>query len=203
MRPGRVVSVWTMWVGVGSAVPVQAQVAWESPMSVFPGAPAGFAVHVVDVPGGDVGVLGTYRISAAPGGVGYRVGLAEDGSEDLAVYGGIDVSGGLVDPTEEAPFTVIWFVGAGLSLSGDVLLSFPAGLAAGGEYETDGVVWRPFLAPRVVLDAFLRDGHDDLELDFAVDLGTDLSFSPTWFIRFAASVGDRDALLLGVGFPQS
>jgi hypothetical protein len=64
-------------------------------------------------------------------------------------------------------------------------------------------VWfNPYVAPRVVLDAWLgRDGPgDDVSLDLSFDLGVDIAFDPGWAIRFAASVGDRSALAIGFSF---
>jgi hypothetical protein len=63
------------------------------------------------------------------------------------------------------------------------------------------------MTPRVVLDAFF--GNDargsDLDLDLAVDVGLDLRLMRGGpmagkSIRFAASLGDRDALAVGVVF---
>jgi hypothetical protein len=55
-----------------------------------------------------------------------------------------------------------------------------------------------------VLDAWFGDDrpNDDLSLDFALDIGADVAFSPSWAIRFAGTVGDRDAVAIGLSFQQ-
>jgi hypothetical protein len=64
----------------------------------------------------------------------------------------------------------------------------------------------------VILDAFIGDdddddgddpprrGRDDVRLGVAVDLGLDLRVTSAFLIRFAATVGDREAVSLGLVF---
>ena len=200
-------------VGVMGAGRAEAQIAWETPMLIGPGAPGGFGIHLMEPwPGSELAVLGTYRTSPVPVGLGFRLGLGEEADGDLAVFGGADVAGSLMRATEEVPIDVLWFAGAGLGIGGDVLLSFPLGLSVGAILDADQVRFAPYVAPRVVLDACLGDDDppgpgacfrgDDLDLDVAADLGLDLSFSPRWTIRFAATLGDREALLIGIAFPR-
>lgn len=178
-----------------------AQVAWDSPMLLAPGSPGGWGVHLMDTdPGDGIGVLGTYRSNPAPVGFGFRVGLAEDAGDDLSVFGGFDASGHLLLPTAERPFGVLWLAGAGLGVGHHVLVSLPAGISIGADVEADGVLFRPYVAPRVVLDVAFA-AEDELDLGLAVDLGVDLAFDPAWAIRFGATLGDRDALSIGVNLP--
>lgn len=186
------------------SAPASAQIAWETPMLIGPGAPAGFGIFVMEPwPGDEIAVMGTYRTSPVPVGLGFRVGLGEGLRDELAVFGGFDLSGYLLRSTDELPLDFLWFTGAGLGIGDDVLISFPLGISAGANLESDGIVFRPYVAPRVILDAFFGEGDDDLELDVAADLGLDLAFDPRWMIRFAATIGDdRDALLIGLAFPR-
>jgi len=197
-----------------TAVPARAQIAWDAPMLIGPGAPAGFGIYLMEpFPGDNLAVLGTYRTDPVPVGMGFRVGIGEGSGDRLAVFGGIDVAGFLLRVDEEVPIDVLWFAGAGLGVGRYALLSFPLGLSVGTILEADGVTFAPYVAPRVVLDACLGDdrdtprrspcrGDENLNLDIAADLGLDLSFDPAWTIRFAASLGDRRALLIGVSFPR-
>lgn len=193
------------------ARPAAGQIAWDTPMLIGPGAPAGFGVFLMEPwPGNGIGVMGTYRTSPVPVGLGFRVGLGEGAGaadDDFAVFGGVDVSGFLTRTTGEVPLEVLWFTGGGLGIGGDLFLSFPLGLSVGANLQSEDVIFRPYAAPRVVLDAHLGDDgpgdNENLDLDLAVDLGLDLSFDPAWLIRFAATVGDdRDALLIGLAFPR-
>lgn len=190
--------------------PGAAQVAWDGPMLMAPGAPAGWGFHLVDPAGADLGGLVTWRASPAPVGLGFRVGLYEGFRDDLAIAGGVDLAGTLHRGSDDAPFDVIWFFGAGLGIDDDVLASFPLGIAAGWSFEGPDVAFRPYVAPRMVLDAYFDDDgddrpgrgrDDDLDLSAAVEFGLDLAFSPSFAIRAAASVGDRDALSIGIAVP--
>ena len=183
---------------------LSAQVAWETPFLMPPGGGQGLGIYLLDAHGGDLGALFTWRRASAPIGVGFRGGLAEEGGTgDLSFLGGVDFAGSLVPSTEDVPFDVMWALGAGIGIGTDMLLSFPAGISVGTSLETDegGVRLAPYATPRVVLDVFTGPG-DDLDLSFGVDLGLNLAFNPRWELRFAASVGDREAVAAGIAIPR-
>jgi hypothetical protein len=194
---------------VSTSSGARGQSAWDAPMLMAPGAPAGWGFHLVDPhPGNGLGVMGMWRSAPAPVGLGFRLGLYEGAGDDLALIGGVDVSGTLHRGTDDAPFDVIWFAGGGLGIDDDVLLSFPLGISAGWSFSEPGFALRPYVAPRLVLDVYIADdgpgnrrGGDDLDLDGAVEIGADLAFSPSFAIRAAVSFGGRDALSIGVAIP--
>ena len=185
-----------------AAVPADAQVAWDAPLFLSPQTPVGLGIYLVDPgPSDGIGVLATWR----GGGPGFRIGLAEDGRDDLSVYGGVDFTARLVTASTEFPLHVNWVVGAGFGAGDDLALSFPLGLSLGRGFNAETVLFSPYIAPRLVLDAFFggngdEDDSDDLDLGFALDLGLDLSFDPGWAVRFGASLGDRDAIGIGLSF---
>ena len=79
------------------------------------GAPAGYGIHLMEAdPHDGIAVMGTYRTSPVPLGMGFRLGLGEDPGDDVAVFGGVDVSGFLTRTKSEVPVEVLWFAGAGL-----------------------------------------------------------------------------------------
>lgn len=191
-----------------------AQVAWDSPMHLGPGLTDGLGIHLVnfEFPGDDgLGAMVTWRGNPVPGGLGLRVGLAEGFDGDLAGFGGFDFSGYLVQRSQEFPMDLSWGLGAGVGIGDYALLSFPATIVLGRAFDADQIQLVPFVGPRLSLDAFVgRDDppppapeRDDLDLEFMVDLGTDIVVSPNLAIRFAASVGgDRhEALSIGVVLP--
>lgn len=185
------------------ASPLMGQVAWEAPLFVSPETPVGWGLYLVDPgPSDGIGVLTTWR----GGGPGFRIGLAEDGGDDLSVYGGVDFSNRLVNASADFPVHVSWVAGAGFGVGDDLALSFPLGLSIGRAFNADTVLFSPYIAPRLVLDAFFgRDGgngqgDDDIDLGFAMDLGLDLNFDPGWAVRFGVSLGDRDAIGIGLSF---
>jgi hypothetical protein len=206
-----VVAMSGLILALAGAGRAQGQLAWDTPMLIGPGAPGGFGIHLMEPwPGNELAVLGTYRTSPVPIGLGFRVGLGEGPRDELAVFGGVDVAGFLMRATADVPIDVLWFAGAGLGVGNHLLLTFPLGLSVGAILDADQVRFAPYVAPRVVLDACMGDDRrvpdacspgDNLDLDVAADVGLDLSFDPRWTIRFAASLGDRDALLIGIAFP--
>lgn len=186
-----------------------AQVHWDSPFNLGPGVVSGLAVQLVDPdPGDGVGAMVSWRRSPVPGGPGFRVGVAEGFRDDVAVFGGVDVSGALMARDEEFPVDLIWAAGAGGSVGDHALLSFPAGLFVGRTFTGDEIRFVPYAGPRLDLDAHLgREtplGGDDDEVDLALsaDLGLDLVFSERLTVRFGGSVGDHEALSIGVVFPE-
>jgi hypothetical protein len=196
---------------------VEGQLAWESPTLYSPGGPAGFGIHLMEPwPSSEIGVMGTFRSAPIPSGLGFRLGLGEGpgpDDDDLAVFGGVDLGGTVMTATGEVPIDVLWMTGAGFGVGNDdFVLTFPLGLSVGARLDAEGATFVPYTVPRVVLDACLGDdeerfpnrfcgGDEDLDLDLAVDIGVDIVFSPPWVIRFAASLGDRDAILIGLNFP--
>lgn len=172
-----------------------AQVVWDSPLLVPPRVSGGVGIFLIDPAGGDLGVMGTWR----SGNLGLRVGLAEDVRDDLSIFGGVDFTGLITRASNDFPLDVAWVAGAGIGIGDDALLSFPLGISLGRGFDADGARFTPYATPRVVLDAFFGD-DSDLDLDLAVDFGLDIAFQPGWMIRFGATIGDRDALAIGVVF---
>ena len=170
---------------------------------VGPGSPGGLSVLLAD-PGAGIGAFVHWRGRGEGSRFGYRIGLAEEGRRDnnIAVFGGMDISGRVLSHSDQFPLDLIWVVGVGAGVGSDVLLSFPFGISLGRVLTTEEVWFHPYLTPRLIVDAFFGDANrDDLDLDFAIDLGADFSFSPGWTFRFGASLGDRDGLAFGLALP--
>jgi hypothetical protein len=183
-----------------------AQTAWDSPLLLPPRPQPGLGIYLADMHAGGLGVLGAWRSSTWN--YGLRFGLSEgSGDEDVAVFGGVDYTGLINTATSDFPLDVDWLFGAGAGISDGVRFSVPLGLTLGVSFQGEDARFVPFMTPRVVLDAFF--GNDvrgsDLDLDLAVDVGLDLRLMRGGpmagkSIRFAASLGDRDALAVGVVF---
>lgn len=168
----------------------------------------GFGIFLADTYGGGIGVIGTWRSSGWN--YGLRFGIAEEAGDDgIAVLGGLDYTGRVNRATTDFPIDIDWLLGAGLSVGDNVLVSFPFGLTGAHSFQGEGATFTPFVTPRVVLDAFFNDdeGGDDSDLDlgFTLDLGLDLRLHSGGAlsgvtIRFGASLGDREAVALGLVF---
>jgi hypothetical protein len=196
--------VGTLFAAAAALLPADssAQIAWDSPYLTPPRAQDGLGLFLVDIPGGDLGVMGTWRSPSYNFGI--RAGLAEAPGDDLGVFGGIDWLGQLTRSTEEFPLDIDWLLGAGFGASDGILLSLPAGLTLGHDFSGDGVGFTPFVSPRVILDACLdcdeRGDDNDLSLDFAVDIGLDIRLTSSVAVRFGATLGDREGVGIGLVF---
>lgn len=184
--------------------PAKAQVAWDAPLLVGPQTPPGWGVFLVDPEYEDgLGFFTTWR---GGGPVGFRIGIAEDGGDDLSIFGGVDFSSVIAQAGDTFPLNVAWVTGVGAGIGDDAVISFPLGISLGRAFQAETVIFSPYFTPRLVLDAFMgrdgrgRRGDDDVNLGLALDFGLDLAFDPGWTIRFALSGGDRDALAIGVSF---
>jgi len=190
-----------LFVVLFSTSQADAQVPWDSPLMVGPGSPGGVSVLLTD-PGAGIGAFVHWQGQGSH--LGYRLGLAEEGGADnkLAIFGGLDISGRVLDHSNDFPLDLIWVAGIGGGFGSDVLLSFPFGISMGRVLNTEEVWFHPYLTPRLIVDAFFGDSRrDDLELGLALDLGADFAFSSNWTFRFGASVGDREGLAFGLALP--
>jgi len=200
---GVAVAVMAAMVPAGA----QGQVAWDSPLLLSPASPAGAGVFLMEgAPSSGLGVLGTWRDSAGPG-VGFRLGLVDDAGSGLAVVGGVDYSQLFYRHSDDFPIDVLWGGGVGVGIGDYAIVSIPVGVTFGRTLDAENVLFTPYVTPRLYLDAFLGDGRgrrerrDSLDLGLAVDLGADVAFSPSIALRFAATIGDRQALAVGLAFP--
>jgi hypothetical protein len=179
-----------------------AQIAWDAPYLVPPAAPPGFGIYLMDVHGGSLGLMGAWR--SRTGGYGLRAGIAESRDDDVGVFGGVDFSGRVHRANANFPLDVDWVFGAGLGVADWVRVSVPLGLTLGHTFRGDGATFVPYITPRIFLDAAFDDDREDdtdTDLGLAVDLGMDLRFARSGFIvRFGASLGDREAVAIGLVF---
>ncbi len=178
-----------------------AQIVWDAPSMMRPGAPPGLSLFLFEPhPGNDFGALAIWRQSPAPVGLGYRLGVAQDATDDLAVMFGLDVSGPLSNLGGAGDPRLIWWAGAGLGIGNELVASFPAGIVLGWSIPSEGVVFAPSIGGHVALDILTGPG-DDLEIEGAVDLGMDLGFQSGFQVRFGATLGGREALAIGIRLP--
>ena len=190
------------------AVPgaASAQIAWEAPLLVSPNAPAGLSFMVAEMePSEGLAGIVAWRARSAPGGFGLRGGVGEGVGGDLAGFAGLDFSGWILQADAEFPLNIAWVTGAGIGAGNYVVLSAPLGASFSYTVVSDDIWFNPYVTPYLILSGALGDerpsGDDNLDLGIAVDIGADLAFSSSWAIRFAASLGDRQALAIGLHVP--
>ncbi len=184
------------------ATPVSGQVAFDGPPLIGPASPNGLAIYLANSdPGDGLGALVTWRQSRGGINVGYRVLVGEGVGSDLALGGGIDVSGVLSRGLEDSEIDVLWWTGVGAGIGNDVMVSVPLGIVAGWTGEGDDVVFSPYLGGHIVLDFTSIDG-DELVFDASLDVGMDLELTSGWVVRFGLSLGGRDAMAFGISVPS-
>lgn len=198
MRPSIcLVSVGLVASAIGPAS-IMAQTAWDAPPLISHVAPAGVSLFLVSPAGGDLGGLVTFRHEAGPVGLGYRLSLTdENASDDLAVAAGVDISGFLARGVEDSPLDVMWWSGAGLGWGENTIISLPLGALVGWSGQGGDVILSPYGGGHLVMDISDIEG-DNVSLGGAFDFGLDVVLSSGWLVRFGGSVGDRDALAIGV-----
>ena len=183
------------------AVPASAQIKWDSPPLISPVVPAGLSVFVLSPSSGDLGALATFRRTAGPVGIGYRAALAEEpGTGDVAFGGGVDISGFLSRAVEGSEIDVIWWSGAGVGFGREQLLTAPVGIILGWSGSGTDVILSPYAGGHLTLDISTDDANT-VRFDGSVDLGLDVVLASGWMVRFGATIGDRDALALGIKVP--
>jgi hypothetical protein len=178
-----------------------AQTVWDAPLLLGPTTPAGVGFYISDPHGSEgLGVFAVWRPAATPGGVGLRAGVTEDFAGDIVLAGGADLTGPLASVAGPLPMDVIWIAGLGATASDVVVLSFPLGVSLGLRVDRESATLRPWISPRVVLDGYIGDGSrdEDVSVHTAIDVGVALAFHERWAVRFGATVGDRQAIALGV-----
>ena len=108
--------------------------------------------------------------------------------------------------TAEQPLDIEWHagIGAGAGPQDDqyLLVTLPMGISAGRSW-TSGSIWlAPYVSLGVALDLNIGDDAPDEEFTVtpAADIGFDLALDPArrFIIRVATSLGDRQALVVGL-----
>ena len=181
------------------------QTAWETPRLLSPETPGGLGLYWVRfsaLPGDGDGAFVTWSPPSFPAALSLRAGAARGAGGVASGFGGVDVVAPLSRRSPELPLDLSWTTGAGVAVGDWVLVSVPVGIVAGRSW-TSGPVWlSPYVAGRLALD--LRLGADAPEREFdvgpGVDVGLDLALDRARraVVRFGASLGDRNALAVGV-----
>jgi hypothetical protein len=178
-----------------------AQLSWDVPSLVEPYAPQGLSVFVMNPdPSDNLGGLVHWRHDSAALGLGYRVGLGRNPAGHVAALAGVDVSGILAHTVEGADLPVLWWTGFGTGLGHNVMVSVPLGLVAGWHGIGDDNVLAPYVGGHVVLDLSTQEGQV-VNLDGSFDVGVDLTLVSGFVVRVGASLGDRNALAVGLRLP--
>ncbi|MGH7459763.1 MAG: hypothetical protein ACREMA_01885 [Longimicrobiales bacterium] len=183
-----------------------AQMAWEAPQMLRPGAPAGWSILAFDYgldPFDGRGAGFIYRAEPAPAGIGLRGSVAMALGDKLNYAGGFDVSRSLLRASDgQFPVDLMLSSGLGGSYGEYIEVAVPVTVSGGRSVSSGSVRFNPYAGARGVLEGRFGEAAptNDVSLALVVDLGIDLAFgrSRNFLIRTAVSLGDRHALALGV-----
>ena len=188
---------------MGVASGTEAQVSWDVPSFLGPRPGSDIGIYLVDPDafGADLGLQGIWRTTGGAN-LELRVGYldAPDGILQLgaATWGPVVVEG------EDFPLDIAWTVGGGVSVDGLTTVSVPGGLSIGHTFDLESVAIQVYGHPRVALLIYEHPISDDLELDLEgqFDLGADFFLTEGLTLRVGASLGDYDALGIGLAWRQ-
>lgn len=184
-----------------------AQLAPDSPRLISPHGSGGLGVHWLSagtLPRDDASFIATWAMPGLPRGVRLRGGAGRGAERTSAFFGGLDLQGPLLRGDPELPFDLDWQGGVGVGVGEYVLVSVPLGLTGGVSWTSDSFWMSPYLTAGVTADARMGDDAPERMFDVspALDVGLDVSFDAQrrFVLRTAASLGDRQAVSLGLAF---
>jgi len=184
-----------------------AQIAPDSPRLISPHGSGGLAFHWVraeTLPGDDGVLLATWAMPGLPKGMRLRGGLGKGVAEEEAFFVGFDYQAPVMRGTGPKPFDLDWHSGLGASSGEYVLVTLPVGITGSVSLTSESVWIAPYMTAGIAAD--LRMGVDAPEREFevqpALDVGLDMSFDRARkvVVRAAASLGDRQAVSVGLAF---
>jgi hypothetical protein len=186
---------------------VGAQLAPDTPRLLSPHGSGGLAVHFLragTLPGDGDALLATWTMPRLPDGLRFRGGAGRGATGTDAMFGGVDFQSPLLRATRDLPIDLDWQTGAGLSVGDYILLTVPVGLTGGVSW-TSGAVWfAPYLTAGIAADLPIGDSAPDRGFDVSpsLDIGFNLSLDieRRFVLRTAASLGDRQAVSVGLAF---
>jgi hypothetical protein len=114
-----------------------------------------------------------------------------DGVDDIGIAGIRGI---------QSPLLLSWIVGVGGTFNGATWLRVPAGLSIGVDVDAGSLRILPYVHPRIAFDYVSFNDDSDSELNFDLDLGADIGLGPQFVLRFGATVGEWDAIGVGVAY---
>ncbi len=153
-----------------------------TPTFMAPQRRADVGVYLSDFAGG-LGAEGIFRFGGRSFDLGLRGGFVDVGDGALTL--GAEVRSPLA--VRSAPLSLALTLGA-QGIFGDVdAAGFQGGLSVGHSFAAEGIVFTPYVHPRVgVLNRLGAD--DELDVELLADLGFDLDFRPNLSVRFGAEL---------------
>ncbi|HUH14194.1 MAG TPA: hypothetical protein VMK65_13850 [Longimicrobiales bacterium] len=180
-----------------------AQAAWDTPSFLPPAPGDDIGAYYVQPDASDWGVVGIWRQQGNLN-LGARLGVVQPsfGGADLMWMAGGESWGTLLAAGAQLPVNVAWTLGFGASFGNGVTFArVPVGVSIGRWLDLGGLAIQPYAHPRLGLDIYAPDeGDSETELAFLADLGVDLALGSALTVRAGISLGDADAVGVGVAY---
>lgn len=161
-------------------------------------------VALVDA--GSAGLVGQWRqpLSRPKTQLTLEAGLlGSNGGGSSQILLGAGVAYQLATVSADLPVDVALTGGLGLASGGGSTLSIPVGASLGRRFELDGgIAVTPYLHPQLALTRVSVGGFSDSKVDLNIDLGANVQLKPTMAIRLGISLGESDALALGISLKR-
>ena len=186
-----------------SAAPLAAQ-SFFAP-GLQPSQITGREATVALVDAGSTGLVGQWRqpLSRPKTQLTLEAGFldSDGGSSQLLLGAGVAYQ--LATVSANLPVDVALTGGLGLSSGGGSSLTIPVGASLGRRFELDGgIAVTPYLHPQLALTRVSVGGDSDSDIDLNIDLGANVQIKPTMAIRLGFSLGESEALALGVSLKR-
>ena len=186
-----------------SAAPLAAQ-SFFAP-GLQPSQITGREATVALIDAGSTGLVGQWRqpLSRPKTQLTLEAGFldSDGGSSQLLLGAGVAYQ--LATVSANLPVDVALTGGLGLSSGGGSSLTIPVGASLGRRFALDGgIAVTPYLHPQLALTRVSVGGYSDSDIDLNIDLGANVQIKPTMAIRLGFSLGESDALALGVSLKR-
>lgn len=176
---------------------------WDTPTFMGPRPGSDLGIYLIDSDLGDIGLQGIWRTSEGTN-LGLRLGFLDTpGDEVLSL--GVETWGDIAVQDADFPLDLSWTAGAGAWVNGSTVVGVPLGVSIGRtiQVEDSDVSFQVYGHPRLGI-VFYENAADDLELDLGAtfDIGADVHLGSGLAIEVAASLGDFDAVGIGLAWRQ-
>ncbi|MEY4607949.1 MAG: hypothetical protein RL625_166 [Gemmatimonadota bacterium] len=187
-----------------SAAPLAAQ-SFFAP-GLQPSQITGREATVALVDAGSAGVVGQWRqpLARPKTQLTLEAGLlGSTGGGSSQILLGAGVAYQVATVSANLPVDVALTGGLGLSSGGGSTLTIPVGASIGRRFDLDGgFVVTPYLHPQLALTRVAVGEFSATDLDLNIDLGANVQIKPTMAIRLGLSLGQSDALALGISLKR-
>lgn len=187
--------------GVTTASAQDVPTLWDTPSFMGPRPGSDVGVYLLDGDLYDLGLQGIWRTSGSTN-LGLRLGFLDTPGDEIITLGA-ETWGDIAVQDADFPLDLSWTLGAGAWVNGSTVFGVPLGVAIGRtiDIEDSDVSFQVYGHPRLGF-VFYENAADDLELDLdaTFDIGADVYLSSGLAIEVAASLGDFDALGIGLAW---